>query len=79
MRVPKQLRDVDRHGATVRTYDYDDNAVIAVDFGVGAGDITIDVVDGTAIVVTGDEQFEFELPADASDVTVNNGVLTITE
>lgn len=79
MRVPKQLRDVDRHGATVRTYDYDDSAVIAVDFGVGAGDITIDVIDGTAIVVTGDEQFEFELPADASDVTVNNGILTITE
>ncbi|AHG00626.1 hypothetical protein HALLA_19365 [Halostagnicola larsenii XH-48] len=79
MRVPKQLRDVDRHGATVRTYDYDDSAVIAVDFGVGAGDITVDVVDGTAIVVTGDEQFEFELPADASDVSVKNGILTITE
>ncbi|GAB7019074.1 DUF7127 family protein [Halostagnicola bangensis] len=79
MRVPKQLRDVDRHGATVRTYNYDDSGVIVVDFGATASDITVDVVDGTAIVVTDDEQFEFELPADASEVSVNNGILTITE
>ena len=79
MRVPKQLRDVDRHGATVRTYEYDDNGVIVVDFGAAASDITVDVVDGTAIVVTDEQQFEFELPADASEVSVNNGILTIDE
>ncbi|GAB3678573.1 hypothetical protein GCM10028856_39140 [Halopiger thermotolerans] len=77
--VPESLRNADRHGAIVRTVEYDDTSVIAVDFGSEAGDVSIDIVGDTAIIVTDGEQFEFELPPEASDVSANNGVLTITE
>ncbi|ELY46055.1 DUF7127 family protein [Natronorubrum sulfidifaciens] len=79
MKVPKSLRNVDRGGAVVRTLEYEDGSVIAVDFGTSAADIDVDVVGSTAIIVTNDEQFEFELPPEASDVSVHNGVLTIEE
>lgn len=79
MKVPKSLKNVDRDEAVVRTFEYDDGSVIAVDFGNSAADLSIDVVDSTAIIVTGDEQFEFELPPESTDVSVRNGVLTIEE
>lgn len=96
MKVPESLRNADRHGAIVRTLEYDEKNVIAVDFGTDASDVSIDVVGDTAIIVTsaerrsanrsggekppeGGEQFEFELPPEATDVSVNNGVLTIEE
>ncbi|THE65674.1 hypothetical protein D8Y22_05715 [Salinadaptatus halalkaliphilus] len=78
MNVPEPLQDADRHGAVVRTLEYDDGTVIAVDFGTAA-DLTIDVVDSSVIVVTGDGQFEFELPPEATDISGNNGILTIQE
>ncbi|RKD93744.1 DUF7127 family protein [Halopiger aswanensis] len=79
MNVPESLRNADRHGAIVRTVEYDDTSVIAVDFGSDAGDVSIDIVGDTALIVTDGEQFEFELPPEASDVSAKNGVLTITE
>ena len=79
MKVPESLQDADRHGAIVRTLDYGDNNLIAVDFGTDASDVSIDIVGSTAIIVADGEQFEFELPPEASDVSVNNGVLTIEE
>ncbi|WP_049928851.1 DUF7127 family protein [Halopiger goleimassiliensis] len=79
MQVPESLRDVDRFGAVVRTLEYDDGSVIAVDFGNSAADIEIDVVGSTAIIVADGEQVEFELPPEASGVTAKNGVLTIEE
>lgn len=79
MKVPKSLREVDRDGVVVRTQEYDDGSIIAVDFGDTGEDVAIDVVDSVALIVTDDEQFEFELPPKASDITVNNGVLTIKE
>jgi hypothetical protein len=57
-----------------RRYDYADGTVLAADF--GPGEATVDVVDGTVIVVTGDDQYEFEVPAGAR-ATINNGVLTV--
>ena len=78
MNVPSTLRDVDGRGASIRTYEYDDGDVIAVDFGPSAS-VTVDVVGDTAIVVAGERHFEFELPAEARDVTSNNGVITISE
>lgn len=57
-----------------RRYDYADGTVLAADF--GPGEATVDVVDGTVIVVAGDEQYEFEVPAGAS-ASINNGVLTV--
>ncbi|WP_265109442.1 DUF7127 family protein [Halosolutus halophilus] len=79
MKVPKSLQNVDRSGAVVRTIEYDDGSVIAIDFGHAGDDLMVDVVGSTAIVVTDDEQFEFELPPEASDVSAQNGVLTIEE
>ncbi|PCR92770.1 DUF7127 family protein [Natrinema ejinorense] len=78
MKVPRSLENVDRD-AVVRTFEYDTGSVIVVDFGNTAADISVDVVGSTAIIVADDDQFEFELPPEASDVSARNGVLTIEE
>ena len=66
----------------VRRYEYDDHAVLAVDFGVDDAAVDVDVVGSTAIVVIdhGDRlsEAEFELPGSDPDVTTTNGILTIT-
>lgn len=79
MDVPPQLRDAagSQDEITVTTRSYDDESVISVDFGPAAGQPSLDVVGDTAIVVVGDSQFEFEIPNDADDVAVNDGILTI--
>jgi hypothetical protein len=60
-----------------RRYEYDGRTVLAVDLG-HVGDASVDVVDGTVIVVTGGEQFEFEHPAGGEvHAAVKNGVLTV--
>ncbi|MFC6904120.1 Hsp20/alpha crystallin family protein [Halalkalicoccus tibetensis] len=64
-----------------RRYEYDDEAVIALDLGVEASDASVDVVDGTAIVVVetpeGERQEEFDLPNEQARAFIRNGVLTI--
>lgn len=68
------LRSVD--DAVTGRYEYDDGSVVFVsDLGVHT-DASLDIVDGTAIVVTDDDQYEFELPDDAQ-AFMQNGVLTI--
>ena len=66
----------------MRRYEYDDHSVLAVDFPVGDEQIDVDIVGSTAIVVIdhGDRlsEVEFELPGTDPEVTMNNGVLTIT-
>jgi HSP20 family molecular chaperone IbpA len=66
----------------LRRYEYDDSWVIAADLGVADEDVDVDVVGTTAIVVVdaGDRvaETEFELPGTDADVSVQNGVLTIT-
>lgn len=80
MRVPKQLQAADRDGTIIRQTEYnDDGSTITVDFGSDAADMAVDVVGETVIVVTDTRQFEFDLPVGASEVTANNGILTITE
>lgn len=66
-------------GQFIREYTYTDGTVIAVDFGTAAADSTAEVVDGTVIVVIGDDQHEFELPAAVNDAQafIKNGVLSI--
>ena len=62
---------------SLRRYDYDGETLLVGDLGVEVGETSVDVVDGTAIVVTdAGEQFEFAVPAGAT-ATINNGVLTI--
>jgi hypothetical protein len=57
-----------------RRYDYEDGTVLVADFGPGKA--TVDVVDGTVIVVAGEEQHEFEVPG-VTRAIINNGILTI--
>ena len=62
----------------VRRYEYEDGPVIAVDFGT-SDDASVEVVDDTVIVVHEDEQYELDVPRQASDAQafIKNGVLTI--
>lgn len=78
MEAPHQLRTAadEDEAVTIARRDYDGATVIAVDFG-GGTDVELDVVGDTAIVVAGDRQFEFDVPPEATDVSVNGGVLSI--
>jgi len=58
----------------VRRYEYDDGAVLVADFGPTEG--TVDVVDGTAMVVVDGDQYEFDVE-EADHAVMNNGVVTI--
>ena len=78
MNVPRALRSVDAYGAVIRRNEYRDGYTIVVDFGTSR-EVSVDVVDDTAIVVAGDHQFEFDVPDGAGTISVNNGVLTIEE
>ncbi|WP_408958647.1 hypothetical protein [Natrinema sp. 74] len=81
METPPELRDVagDQNDITISNREYEDESVIAVDFGPIAGEPSVDVVGETAIVAVDGRQYEFDVPADATDVTVNDGVLTIRD
>lgn len=61
----------------VRRYDYSDRTVVAADFGPTAAEVSVDVVDGTAIIVVGDEQTEIALPEGDGEAFNRNGVVTI--
>jgi hypothetical protein len=67
--------------AMVRRYEYDDEDVLVADFGHVARASghagSVDLVDGTAIVVVDDEQYEFDVPANASRGIINNGIVTV--
>lgn len=71
-----QERFARRDDAVARRYEFDDQVVFVADFGA-ARDGTLDVVGDTAIVVVGDEQYEFELPEGAAHTSMNNGVVTV--
>lgn len=77
MEAPRQLRTAaDGEDITITRREYEEENVIAVDFGPGV-DASLDVVGETAIVVAGDRQFEFEIPPEATEITTNDGVLVI--
>ena len=65
-----------------RVYEYDDSLVVALDLADAEGEVAVDTVGDTVIVVveapdgTATER-EFELPGEARNSTVNNGVLTV--
>lgn len=62
--------------STVRRYEYDDVLVVAADVGAGH-EGAVDVVDGTAIVVVGEDQHELDLPAGEARAFMKNGVVTV--
>ena len=68
----QQLRE---EAIEARRFEYEDGDVLVADFGRDV-DPAVDIVDGTAIVVTDEEQVEFDVDADAR-VFINNGVLTV--
>ncbi len=80
METPSELEDVagSRDDIAISNREYDDGSVIAVDFGPVSGEPSVDVVGETAIVTVDERQFEFDVPADATDITVNDGMLTIS-
>lgn len=62
----------------LRRYEYDEGMVFAADFGTTFDEGSVDVVDGTVIVVVDDEQHEFDLPQGAdAQAFMKNGVLTV--
>ena len=79
METPAELEDAagEREEITTTEREYDEESIVAVDFGPTGGEPAVDVIDGAAIVFVDDEQYEFEMPPGANDVTVNGGVLTI--
>ena len=61
----------------VRRFEYDDGSIVlAADVGTD-GDASVDVVDGTAIVVAGSNQYDLEVPAGDAQAFIKNGVLSI--
>lgn len=75
--VPQRQRDE----VLYRRYEYDDETLFVVDLGAVTDDATVDVVDGTAIVVIetaqGPRQYEFDVPEGDAHTFISNGVLTI--
>jgi len=59
----------------VSEFDYAEDTVWALDFGPEV-DGTVEVVDGTAIVVVDGEQYDIEVDDDAG-AFMHNGILTI--
>ena len=80
MEAPQQLRTaaMEREDVSITQRDVEGSNEITIDFGRGV-DAKLDVVGDTAIVVAGDQQYEFEIPGDASEITANDGVLIIRE
>lgn len=78
METPHQLRSAadEREDVSITHREYEDENVVVVDFGPGV-DATLDIVGETAIVVAGDQQFEFEVPEEATEVATNDGMLII--
>lgn len=74
--VAFQERFARRDDAVARRYEFDDQVVFVADLGP-ASEGTVDVLGDTAIVVVGDEQYEFELPEEGARTSMNNGVVTI--
>ena len=73
--MTNQLRFADGDGP-LRRYDYSDRTVFAADLGAGV-EGSVDVVDGTVIVVRGGEQYEFEVPMGRAQAFIKNGVVTV--
>ncbi len=76
--APELQQFDERDGGALSRYEYGDSVVYAADIGFDAGETTVDVVDGTVMVVRGDEQADFEIPeSGTAEATIKNGVLTV--
>ncbi|EMA44238.1 DUF7127 family protein [Halococcus saccharolyticus] len=74
--TPKLQQFDERDTGGLRRYEYDDRVVYAVD--VGLGEATVDVAGSTVMLVSDDDQAEFEVPESGTvEAAINNGVLTV--
>lgn len=80
MDTPRKLRTAarQRDDVSIARRNVDGSKELTIDFGRGV-DAKLDVLGDTAIVVAGDEQYEFEVPREASEITANDGFLIIRE
>ena len=62
-------------GVVSTRYEDGDTVVFVADF--ATEDMAVDVVNDTVIVVTDDDQHEFEVPAGETTARANNGVVTV--
>ena len=64
----------------VRRYEYEGSSIVVANVGSAEG-ATVDVVDGTAVVVVpeegGDRQYEIDLPGEEAKAVMRNGVVTV--
>ena len=61
----------------LRRYEYEDAVVFAADLGAGVDGASVDVVEGTAMVVVDGRQYEFDVPAGEAKASIRNGVVTV--
>lgn len=76
----RELADGDHR--VVRTYEYEDATMLVADLRIPDDHLSVDVVDGTGIIVVthdGDErQYEVDVPdGEVTKAIINNGVVTI--
>ena len=76
--TPQLQQFDDRDGDALRRYEYDDSVVYAADIGTESDETAVDVVDGTVMIVSGDEQADFEISeSGTAEAIIKNGVLTV--
>ena len=76
--TPQLQQFDDRDGDALRRYEYDDSVVYAADIGTESDETAVDVVDGTVMIVSGDEQADFEIAeSGTAEAIIKNGVLTV--
>ncbi|WP_435095480.1 DUF7127 family protein [Halarchaeum sp. P4] len=79
MRPQNTLTD---QSGPVERYDYADESVVVADTSFADEQVTVDVIDGTAILVVEghdeDAQYEIDLPTgEVARAFINNGVVTV--
>jgi hypothetical protein len=63
---------------TYRAVETPEGIEHVADLGADVTDATVDVVEGTAIVVLADDQYEIDLPGGDAEAFIRNGVLSIS-
>lgn len=78
MEAPSELRDAanNEEDIVITHREYEDEDIVTIDFGADV-EASLDIVGETAIVVAGDRQFEFEIPDEVTEITTNDGMLTL--
>lgn len=82
--TPRTISDIQQ---SVGTYEYDDEQVVVIDFGmVPEDELSVELLGDTLIVTyetenTSSQNIELTLPDEFIDpeVTVNNGIISITQ